>query len=112
MSLDIDTLEALRRQHPAWRLLAADSAALVVSFLHSVFVRPNRRVIHQAELAAALDFGAGYGFDALAQAGLNDAARRLLDDLRCRRLREEPLRLEQERIRFGWVERAVADLAS
>ena len=55
MSFDIDTLEALRRQHPAWRLLQADSAALVASFLHRVFVLPNRRVIHQAELASALD---------------------------------------------------------
>ena len=55
MSFDIDTLEALRRQHPAWRLLQADSAALVVAFLHRVFVLPNRRVIHQAELASALD---------------------------------------------------------
>ena len=27
MQLDIDTFEALRRQHPAWRLLAAESAA-------------------------------------------------------------------------------------
>jgi Protein of unknown function (DUF3375) len=48
MQLDIDTLEALRRQHPAWRLLAAESAALVASFLHRVFVVPNRRVIAQA----------------------------------------------------------------
>ena len=55
MSLDIDTLEALRRQHPAWRLLLADSAALVASFLHRVFVLPNRRVIAQADLAEALE---------------------------------------------------------
>jgi Protein of unknown function (DUF3375) len=55
MSIDFDTLEALRRQHPAWRLLQADSAALVASFLHRVFVQPNRRSIHQAELASALD---------------------------------------------------------
>ena len=55
MSLDLDTLDALRRQHPAWRLLLADSAPLVASFLHRVFVLPNRRAIHQAELAAALD---------------------------------------------------------
>ena len=53
MQLDIDTLEALRRQHPAWRLLAAESAALVASFLHRVFVVPNRRVIAQADLAEA-----------------------------------------------------------
>lgn len=48
MQLDIDTLEALRRQHPAWRLLAAEAAALVASFLYRVFVAPNRRVIAQA----------------------------------------------------------------
>ena len=41
MSLDFDTLESLRRQHPAWRLLQADSAALVASFLHRVFVLTN-----------------------------------------------------------------------
>jgi hypothetical protein len=55
MQLDIDTLEALRRQHPAWRLLAAESAALVASFLHRVFVAPNRRVVAQADLAEALE---------------------------------------------------------
>ena len=41
---------------------------------------------------------------------LNEAERRLYDDLRWRRLRDEPLRLEQERIAFGHVERAVAAL--
>jgi hypothetical protein len=38
---------------------------------------------------------------------LNEAERRVYDDLRWRRLRDEPLRLEQERITFGRVERAV-----
>jgi hypothetical protein len=38
---------------------------------------------------------------------LNEAERRLYDDLRWGRLRNEPLRLEQERIAFGCVERAV-----
>ena len=42
---------------------------------------------------------------------LNEEERRLYDDLRWRRLRDEPLRLEQERIGFGWVERAVAAVA-
>ncbi len=41
---------------------------------------------------------------------LNEAERRLYDDLRWRRVRDEPLRLEQERIGFGWIERAVAAL--
>ena len=55
MLLDLDDLEALRRQHPAWRLLQADSAALVASFLHRVFVLPNQRSIAQADLAEALE---------------------------------------------------------
>jgi len=38
---------------------------------------------------------------------LNEAEQRVYDDLRWRRLRDEPLRLEQERINFGRVERAV-----
>lgn len=55
MPFDFDTLEALRRQHPAWRLLQADSAALVASFLHRVFVLPNQRVISQSDLTEALE---------------------------------------------------------
>ena len=42
---------------------------------------------------------------------LNDAEHRLYDDLRWRRLRDAPLRLEQERIAFGRVEQAVAALS-
>ena len=42
---------------------------------------------------------------------LNEAERRLYDDLRWRRLRDEPLRLEQERVAFACVERAVAAVA-
>ena len=42
---------------------------------------------------------------------LNDDERRLYDDLRWRRLRDEPVRLEQERIAFGRVEQAVAAVA-
>jgi len=55
MTLDQATLEAMRRQHPAWRLLAADSAALVASFLHRVFIVPNVRTMAQSDLAEALE---------------------------------------------------------
>jgi hypothetical protein len=55
VSLDLATLEAMRRQHPAWRLLAADSGPLVASFLHRVFVEPNMRAMSQSDLAEALD---------------------------------------------------------
>lgn len=55
MSLDHETLDALRRNHPAWRLLAADSAPLVASFLHQAFVAPNVREFAQADLAEKLE---------------------------------------------------------
>jgi hypothetical protein len=42
---------------------------------------------------------------------LTAAERRLYDDLRWRRLHDNPLRLEQERIAFGCVEAALAALA-
>ncbi len=54
-SLDYATLEAMKRRHPAWRLLLADSAPLIASFLHRVFVAPNVRLISQADLSEALE---------------------------------------------------------
>ena len=55
MSLDYTTLDALRRSHPAWRLLLADHAPLVASFLNRVFVLPNVRGMAQAELVSKLE---------------------------------------------------------
>jgi hypothetical protein len=43
------------RKHPAWRLLTADSAPLIISFFHSAFIQANRRAITAGELAARLD---------------------------------------------------------
>jgi flagellar motility protein MotE (MotC chaperone) len=55
MAFDYFTLDTLRAHHPAWRLLRSDHAPLVASFLHRVFVVPNRRVIAAADLAEALE---------------------------------------------------------
>jgi hypothetical protein len=55
MSLDYATLDLLRQNHPAWRLLRSDHAALVASFLQRVFIAPNVRVMAQADLAEALE---------------------------------------------------------
>lgn len=82
MNLDYTTLDTLRRQHPAWRLLAAEHAALVASFLHRTFIVPNVRVMAQADLAEALEdtlFGlrerlGGNVFPKSAQEYLNDWA--------------------------------------
>ncbi len=55
MSLDYATLEILRRQHPAWRLLLAEHAVVVVGFLHKTFVSLNVRMKSAADLAEALE---------------------------------------------------------
>ena len=55
MSLDYATLDTLRRNHPAWRLLDSPHAPLAASFLHQVFVEPNVRVMAQADLVEKLE---------------------------------------------------------
>jgi hypothetical protein len=53
--MDYHTLETLRRRHPAWRLLAADHAPLIVSFLHRSFIAPNLRSVSAPELISRLE---------------------------------------------------------
>jgi hypothetical protein len=53
--MDSRSLEALAQHHPAWRLLRADHAPLVVSFLHRTFIAPNIRTLPQPEIAIRLD---------------------------------------------------------
>jgi hypothetical protein len=53
--MDHDTLDRLRQSHPAWRILVADHAPLILSFLDLAFIQPNRRAIHAAELTAHLN---------------------------------------------------------
>jgi hypothetical protein len=78
--MDHDTLDRLKQQHPAWRLLAADHAALILSFLDLAFIRPNRRAIPAPELIAQLE---GY-LEQLAETygpeRYPKAARQYLDD--------------------------------
>ena len=55
MALDYATLDLLRQNHPAWRLLCAHHAPLVAGFLHRVFIVPNVRNLPQADLVEALE---------------------------------------------------------
>ena len=48
-------LDALRKNHPAWRLLAAKNAPFIASFLHKAFIVNNRRQVAEQELAEDLD---------------------------------------------------------
>jgi hypothetical protein len=51
----LDEIAWLRENSPAWRLLRADNAPLVLSFLHQVFVADNVRSISATELASRLE---------------------------------------------------------
>lgn len=53
--MEYSYLVQLKQQHAAWRLLNADLAPLLLSFLHEAFLRPNARSIPQSELLAQLD---------------------------------------------------------
>ncbi|HEX6453335.1 MAG TPA: DUF3375 domain-containing protein [Trebonia sp.] len=50
-----DEIAWLRANSPAWRLLRADNAPLVLSFLYRVFVAGNIRVVPATELVSRLD---------------------------------------------------------
>jgi len=50
--ISIDEITWLRANSPAWRLLRAENAPLVLSFLHRVFVQGNARAISAADLEA------------------------------------------------------------
>ncbi len=53
--MDYRTLQTLRHRHPAWRLLVADHAPLIASFLHDTFITPNVRTLSQPELVTRLE---------------------------------------------------------
>ena len=55
MTLDYETLDLLRQNHPAWRLLRSDNAAFVAAFLRRAFLIPNKRVLPQADLVELLE---------------------------------------------------------
>lgn len=82
MALDYATLELIRQNHPAWRLLCAHHAPLVAGFLHRVFIMPNVRNLSQADLVEALEDElfvlreqlGGEAFPGTAQSYLNDWA--------------------------------------
>jgi hypothetical protein len=53
--LEHEDIDVLRQASPAWRLLRADNAPLVLTFLGRVFVEENVRAISRAELVSRLD---------------------------------------------------------
>ena len=53
--MDFETLDRMRHGHPAWRLLRADHAPLIASFLHRTYIKPNVRSLPESELALKLE---------------------------------------------------------
>lgn len=54
-STEFDTVEMLRERHPAWRLLRAHNASLILSFLGGHFVEHNRGATAEPSLVGALE---------------------------------------------------------
>ncbi len=50
-----DDLAAQRRGHPAWKLLVADNAPMILGVLERVFLAPNVRQLAQPQLLEALE---------------------------------------------------------
>ena len=53
--MEFEDLESLRKSSPAWKLLLADNAPLILGFLGKVFVEDNVRSISRGELVGRLD---------------------------------------------------------
>jgi hypothetical protein len=53
--VNYDYVDNLKKSHPALRLLAADNAALIVSFLCKIFVEPNIWALPISELQSRLE---------------------------------------------------------
>lgn len=53
--MDYKYLESLKRTHPAWRLLTADNAPFVISFLERIFIQGNVRGIRESLINEKMD---------------------------------------------------------
>jgi hypothetical protein len=53
--MNYEYLDRLRQSHPAWKLLTADSAPLVINFLEKAFIDGNIRSISESRLEEHLE---------------------------------------------------------
>lgn len=53
--MDLDEIDRLWERHPAWRLLRARNAPLILAILGRVFVDENRGAVSAGELVSSLD---------------------------------------------------------
>jgi hypothetical protein len=78
--VDYRALDQLRKLNPAWRLLVADHAPMIVSFLYKTFIQPNVRTMPQQEMASRLaDYLYGLR-EAMGEEAFPKRAEQYLDD--------------------------------
>ena len=53
--MNYEYLNRLKAAHPAWRLLTADSAPFIISFLEKIFIEGNIRSIAESALEEKLE---------------------------------------------------------
>lgn len=80
MSLDYFTALQMRQRHPAWRLLLADHAPLIVSFLDAAFIQPNVRSMAESALCSRLEDQLFALRESEGDAAFPRSARQYLDD--------------------------------
>lgn len=78
--MEYQHLAGLRKTHPAWQLLRADHAPLIVSFLYREFIVPNVRTLAQSAMEAKLDDELFRLRDALGEEAFPKAAAHYLND--------------------------------
>ena len=54
-SMSFEYLDMLKKNNPAWRLLASSQAPFIASFLYREFIQVNQRQISEQELSSLLD---------------------------------------------------------
>ena len=52
--MDYRSLQHLRKTNPGWKLLIADHAPMILSFLHKTYIQPNVRTMAESDLASKL----------------------------------------------------------
>jgi hypothetical protein len=78
--VNFDEIGWLRKHSPAWRLLCADNAPLVLGFLEKVFVEGNVRSISATDLASHLDDELYALNERLGETAFPKSAKAYLDD--------------------------------
>jgi len=98
-------LESLRRSHPPWRRLVADQAPLIASILHLIIL-PNTRLWPRQERARPT-WRAGRRSRSTPCSATWTALKNALFEDHGHGVPGDRVRLEQERILFGWFRQAL-----